>query len=79
MINPIIGYSHNNQINTNNLLTALEVLLNDKAEQIHYAVENEIVVTTQVQEKWKDLLPGKKSVNQFFEGDSVLLPVVKTE
>ena len=49
VINPIIGYSHNSPVN--DLPPALIEMLNDKAKQIHYAIENEISVDAQVQQK----------------------------
>lgn len=77
VVNPIIGYSYNNPINTNDLPPALKEMLDNKAEQIHNIVENKSFATHQVQQKWQELLSGKKSANEFLSGSGD--PLIKTK
>ena len=77
-VNPIIGYSHNNPFSDiNNMPPALKFWLDNKAEQIRYAVENQIPVSIEMERKWQELYSGKKSVSQFQSGD--VEPLIKTK
>jgi uncharacterized protein YjdB len=78
VINPIIGYSYNSLTNNNGELPDnMKEWLDNKAKQIHYAVENNTSVTNEIKQRWESLLSSSKENNKF---QSVVVgPLIKTK
>ena len=75
-VNPIIGYSHNNPIDKDELPPNMKAWLDSRAEQIRYVIRNNIPATNEVKQEWQELQTGKKSVNKFSAGS--VEPLIRT-
>ena len=63
-VTPVLGYSHSNSFPADNLPDNLKWWLDEYAQQIEYAIGNNIEPTPEIKQQWEQLLEVKESNNE---------------
>lgn len=70
---PIIAYSTESSFDINNIAPATKAWLDNYADQIEYAIENNIESTSEIQYEWEKLRNKQTQINKIQSGVSPLL------
>ena len=73
---PIIGYSTSSSFDTANVPPALQKMIEGYKNQIRFAIENDLLVTAAIEDKWNDFLNNKLDESV---GTDVVAPLLSTK